>query len=118
MPQPRKIRFSPGSPCVEVAIRAAITGLALPGVFIAPQPRSISAAQARPSGSNVVGHLLAHILAARLAGIGGGQADPFLVMVAAAPRLAEMVLFAVRYFMHQRRKTLLGGPRAVSPNSN
>lgn len=59
---------------------------------------------------------LARFLAARPAGIGRVQPDrvhfrsPFLVVIAGARRLAEMVLPKVRHLMRQRRKALLVRP--------
>ena len=62
----------------------------------------------RATRRDVVRHLLAGFLAARLAGIGGVQADrvhflgPFLVVIAGARGLAEMVLPQVDHLMHER----------------
>ena len=59
---------------------------------------------------DVMRHSLADTLAARLAGIGRHQVEgfhlvgPFVVVVAATARLAEMGLPVVDHLMHQSRK--------------
>jgi hypothetical protein len=55
-------------------------------------------------------HLLPDLAPAWLPGVGRDEADrlhhprPFLVVVADAQRLPEMMLLKVRHFMHERRK--------------
>lgn len=125
----RTAGFAPG---VQAAGRASVPGLARrlllslgAGRRVAPQlhiERFEAAGIKFRKGSgktaarrDVMGHVLPHLLAARLAGIGGHQADrvhlgcPFLVVVTGAGRLAKMVLPEMHHLMHQGGQALLGG---------
>ena len=123
----RCVRFRPG---IEAAIRAGVFGLA--GRFLAgcrlvaraglPRNREplLQELRAHPVIGAALLYVMAHALAGHLSafgsGVGWNQADglhhrrPFLVVIAVAGRLAEMMLLQMAHLMNERRKRLPGRP--------